>query len=490
MAPERSSLASLIACGSLSCAAVGQIIHEPSYTLFGASWGDQFGKAMAAAGDVNNDGTPDFIVGAAGGTSSGVHRGSATVYSGVDGAVLHVFVGDAIGDGFGTDVDGGGDVNNDGHDDLIVGSVKTDGVWIGYARVFSGADGSVLFTKRDGTPNDKYGEAVAIVGDVNADGHDDFAVGAWADSSLVRDNGSVRVYSGASGVILYHFRGERDDWLGYDISRVGDVNGDGRDDVLAGGPGHVNEWYSQEGAAWLYSGANGGVVHEFDSVYGGSLNGSSVGGAGDVDDDGVPDVIIGAPHPGAGRATVYSGADGTEIHSFVGDDPGEAFGRRVDGAGDVNGDGHADLIVGADWDDDLGDDNAFNNGYARVFSGSDGAVLYTFYGDDGGDRAGWSVCGPGDLNGDGFADFIVGAFGDDDYGSECGSARVFLSGFSPCNAADLVEPWGLLDLTDIVAFINGFVGGDPIADLDDNGVFDIADIDLFVQDFTAGCPEM
>jgi hypothetical protein len=105
-----------------------------------------------------------------------------------------------------------------------------------------------------------------------------------------------------------------------------------------------------------------------------------------------------------------------------GDSAGDELGFSVSGAGDVNGDGRADLIVGVPFDDNSG---AGSGGSARVFSGLDGSILYTFYGDSGGDEFGISVSGAGDVNGDGYADLIVGARADDNNGDSSGSARVF-----------------------------------------------------------------
>ena len=270
---------------------------------------------------MNGDGFDDLIVAAPGDDNNGSNSGSARVFSGVDGSVLHTFLGDAAGDFFGRSVSGAGDVNGDGFADLIVGAHRDDdnGTDSGSARVFSGLDGSVLHTFLGDAAGDNFGVSVSGAGDVNGDGFDDLIVGAYRDD----DNGT---YSGS--------------------------------------------------------------------------------------------------------ARVFSGVDGSVLHTFRGDTTEDRFGRSVSAAGDVNGDGFADLIVGADGDDD----NGSYSGSARVFSGVDGSVLHTFLGDAAGNRFGTSVSGAGDVNGDGFADLIVGASGDDDNGSASGSARVFLStptGFQP-----------------------------------------------------------
>ena len=108
-------------------------------------------------------------------------------------------------------------------------------------------------------------------------------------------------------------------------------------------------------------------------------------------------------------------------YPFTGDSAGDRFGFFVSGAGDVNNDGFDDFIVGAPYDGN----NGPISGSARVFSGATGAILYTVNGDSAGDLFGWSVSGAGDVNNDGFDDFIAGAPYDDNNGSDSGSARVF-----------------------------------------------------------------
>src|SRR5690606_28077584 len=151
-----------------------------------------------------------------------------------------------------------------------------------------------------------------------------------------------------------------------------------------------------------------------------------VSGAGDVNNDGFGDLIAGAigddnNGSGSGSARVFSGADGSILYTFDGDSADDQFGESVSGAGDVNNDGFEDLIVGASFDDN----NGSNSGSARVFSGADGSSLYTFDGDSAFDFLGVSVSGAGDVNGDGFDDLIIGASFDDNSGSNSGSARVF-----------------------------------------------------------------
>ena len=180
-----------------------------------------------------------------------------------------------------------------------------------------------------------------------------------------------------------------------------------------------------------------------------------------------------------GRARVFSGADGSILYSFTGDSAFDRFGWSVSGAGDVNGDGFDDLIVGAFFDDN----NGFNSGSARVFSGADGSVLYTFDGDSIGNLFGVSVSGAGDVNGDGVADFIVGA--ENRGANNGGYARLFVSQIFTLGDADQN---GEVTLGDIALFIEILKSGGFLAEADCNqdGVVDFGDIPAFITILQAG----
>ena len=377
---------------------------------FGAQADDLYGRSVSAAGDVNGDGIPDFIVGAIGDDTGGTNAGAAHVLSGVDGAILYSFYGTGPDDQFGSAVAGAGDVNNDGFADVVVGAFHDDdgGLDAGSATVFSGADGTIFY-KIDGlAANDNFGIAAAGVGDLNNDQHDDFIVGAWLSDANGTDSGAVRIFSGFDGSPLYTFVGDDPgDQLGISVAKAGDVNNDGTPDVIVGAILDDNGG-GNAGMARVFSGSDGTTLHTFYGSAAGDLFGISVDGTGDIDGDGFDDLIVGAfladsNGTDSGQAVVFSGFDGSILHNLAGN-PGSQLGFAVAGCGDVNGDTVPDLLCGAPKDSSV----LFQAGRASWYSGVDGALIRSFDGISVNNQLGTALSGLGDTNQDGFAESILG----------------------------------------------------------------------------------
>ncbi len=400
------------------------------HVMHGETDYDNLGQSVAGAGDVNGDGFADFIVGVHLDDNNGNSSGSARVMSGRTGSLIWIFNGDSVGDQFGWSVDGAGDANGDGHADLIVGARNDDpnGSNSGMARVFSGQDNSILYSFAGDSGGDTFGWSVAGAGDVDADGFSDLIVGANGDDNNGSKSGSARVLSGLTGSVLYTFSGDSaGDEFGYSVDGLGDVNGDGFGDVVAGAPDDDN-LLSNSGSIRVHSGFDGSVLYMIDgdvpTQTKGDQFGFAVAGTGDVNGDGVPDLVVGAPYDdnngdASGSAWVLSGVNGAALFVFDGDSSGDHFGRAVGGAGDVDGDGLADFVVGAKYDSIGG----LNNGSARVISAL-GSELFTLTGPTDFDNLGHSVSGAGDTNGDGFDDVIVAAHLAGETGTNTGSAWV------------------------------------------------------------------
>ncbi len=498
---------------------LGNLEPPEGFVLASAVPQDQVGKSVSSAGDINHDGFDDVLIGApvddnflAGngaayliyGKQDGFANSTIELVSEPDGFPLY---GLANKDFAGFSVSDGGDINGDGFHDFIIGAPGGDrphpyGQVYGNGEtyvVFGGEfavnsrptlfslNGSNGFKILGNAAYDRVGNSVSSAGDVNGDGFDDLLIGApFVDQTYLNDDTgrSYLLFGKADGfsatVNVWQIESNGDglvfngidpyDLSGFSVSDAGDINGDGYGDFAIGAPFADKQVFDGQlpgsGEGYLIfggpsietdvrqlDGTNGFRVAGF-ATY--DRAGYSVSAAGDVNGDGIDDLLISAPadqlYPVTpGQTYVVFGKtngfdpvvdlgslDGTNGFSLFGIDGADHAGWSVSGGGDVNGDGFDDLLIGAPFGDQYSDTYAsYGVGEAYVVFGRDSGfpnrVILGALGDDEGfhligenpyARTGFSVSDAGDVNGDGFDDFIIGAPTDYYYSGRPGRAYV------------------------------------------------------------------
>ena len=365
----------------------------------GEAMNDQFGWIARPIGDVDRDGITDIVTSAPGTPGPGTTApGHVYLYSTKTGKLVWKADGEGN-DRLGTGVEGAGDTNKDGVPDVIASAPGS-----GRAYVYSGKDGHVLLTMKAENAADNFGAHASGVGDVNGDGYDDVIVGAPGNAANGAGAGRAYVYSGKDGSLLLTLSGEHAG-DGFGAAVAGGKRGS-RVFLIVGAPG---AGAAHGGRSYVYTSLTQkpAFVIEADET-GAALGAMFLSVLGDADGDKIPDIYVsdfsnGAKGPSTGRIYVHSGKDGHRLLTLTGEGAGEGFGIGPANAGDVNHDGHDDLIVGA-WQYAGA---APSGGRAYLYSGKDGSLLKTYTGKIPGETFGFDAVGVGDIDGDGTIDLLI-----------------------------------------------------------------------------------
>jgi hypothetical protein len=363
-----------------------------------------FGHAGAGIGDHDGDGKADWIVGTPGATIAGMSSaGRATVYFSSGLAPVQLDGAFAF-ERFGSAVSSAGDQTGDGIPEILVAGPNFNGAGSlrGHIRLYNGATFAVItqfFGLSDGYG---WGGTMCSLGDLNGDGKGEYAFNGNVFNQLSQPVAAVYVMDGSNNQIYC----AQIQVTAADLANAGDVSGNGVNDLIIGGNSDTRV-YSLPATA-------GNAVSMLFSI---SVRGEGVAGPGDVNGDGVRDIAISNRNLGPlgglqGSVGVYSGATQGQLWSVLGMGGQDEFGAAVDAIGDVNGDGVGEIVVGAPQRQP----GFLGAGYVKLLSGVDGAKFAQWNGTGGPSNPtefGSAVANAGDVDGDGRDDYFIGDRGRD-----------------------------------------------------------------------------
>jgi hypothetical protein len=377
-------------------------VEDPTSSL-----DDGWSRNVANAGDLNGDGVNDLIV-AADRDSTTSQAGRVDLLSGADGSLLYNFTGTSSFERYGAIISGAGDINNDGYDDFLIGC--DDGTTIDF---YSGMDGSLLFQVL-GLAYTTAADSAAPCGDWDGDGYDDVVLAGAGSSTNASsmgliNNGWARVHSGLDGsIISMEFEGDLNEGrLGFEIA-VGDIDADGVQDIVLASQ-FAN---SSAGVVKAFSGFTGSIMFTLNGTSSNDRLGSCIDLL-DINADGHLDIAVGATGTDYGISTgsvyIYDGATYALLNRLDGPGPNSTMdiGYSVMNAGDINSDGRDDYMVGSAYASN--GPPIYHQGVVQVYSGNDHSLLMEYWGRNYRSEFGHSMANLGDVDADGIEDYVIGA---------------------------------------------------------------------------------
>ncbi|MBC8404531.1 MAG: FG-GAP repeat protein [Planctomycetes bacterium] len=367
--------------------------------------GSDFGFAMYGQGDVDGDGVADLIVGAPSDSTGGwSENGSVFVYSGLTYQQLYKFSGNSDLGSLGFAVTAT-DLNNDGYADIIASEYFQATIYI-----WSGANGQLMNTFT--LPGAQYfGEDLEIVADRDGDGINEILIGT-SDATVngMTFAGRVQLRSGATGALIHQWFGAKSkDNFEAAVTELGDITGDGIGEFAIGIPGW--DFFDREGAIQVIDGATYVAVKSFWTGAAFGQLGIDLANPGDVNGDGVGDLLASATGYGSYDGKVYAFDGASQFSWVIYGIPGQGnydfFGENIAAAGDVNQDGFADFLAGAS---EANAGGPTSPGYVDLYSGADGSLIKRWTGEGDWDHMG-RVRLADDFNGDGDPEILLGANG-------------------------------------------------------------------------------
>ncbi len=364
--------------------------------------GFRFGEPL----DVDGDGHADIAAGTRFKLQQKTSQaGSAAVWSGATGRLIRSWDGEWLDGLFGHWVMPVPDISGDGLADLIIAAPHGSKRGIVVAR--SPKTGRELWRCGE-TETGNLGWDLALAGDQDGDGHADVFVGAPG-----QDTGRVHLLSGKDGSVLRTYAPPQPAGsFGWYVARTGDLDGDGRPDLVAGAPFAKDAAGAKVGQVWALSSASGRELHHWEGTDPRGGFGEVVASAGDLDGDGKGEIAVAAPATEdptrtlPGEVWVYSGATGRELRHWAGSQSGELYGRMIVGAGDLDGDGVEDLAIAAPWYRRGAADKV---GRVELRSGRSGNLLAELFGDGADCWFGWHITRAPDPDGRGRPALLIGS---------------------------------------------------------------------------------